>query len=496
MLLDALTDRGAAGRDFDICIIGAGPAGITLARKLGAQGLRVALMEAGGPEYDDASQSLYEGKVSGLDYWPLELPRLRYFGGSSNHWAGWSRPLDHMDFAARAHVPLSGWPIDRSDLDPYAGETDAILELPERVELPPLTQTEDRFRRFQMRFSPPVRFGEKYGDEIARSEEISCFFNANLVDLQLDAGLGRVVSGRFRSLDPDDRGFDVRAAFFCLATGGIENARLLLNFDRQMRGGIGNMTGQVGRHFCEHPHFVVADVLMESALEDLEFYRPTEAFAQAGQTLNFGLRLEPERFNPPGAPPRAAVGSCAAPLPEDLVAALGSKPSPALRDFLDRAEASSCPTATLRIASEQCLNPESRVRLAAGRDALGLRRCDLHWALTGLDIHTMRTAAIAFGTHLAEQNRGRLRLRDWLLAERTLLPGVDMDEVGGKHHMCTTRMSEDPAEGVVDADCRVHGIENLYIGGSSVFATGGQSNPTYTIIQMTLRLADHLQQRI
>ena len=108
------------------------------------------------------------------------------------------------------------------------------------------------------------------------------------------------------------------------------------------------------------------------------------------------------------------------------------------------------------------------------------------------DFATMRAAVTAFGAFIAEAGIGRLRLRDWLLAERPVVPGLAEDEVGGFHHMCTTRMSADPRDGVVDADCRVYGLANLYLGGSSVFATTGHANPTYTLTQLALRLGDHL----
>jgi choline dehydrogenase-like flavoprotein len=108
----------------------------------------------------------------------------------------------------------------------------------------------------------------------------------------------------------------------------------------------------------------------------------------------------------------------------------------------------------------------------------------------------MRTAAAAFGTHLAEQGIGRARIRPWLLTEPAEIPGVEDDEVGGKHHMSTTRMAADPRQGVVDGDCKVHGMRNLYVGGSSVFASTGHCNPTYTIVQLALRLGDHLARQL
>ena len=136
------------------------------------------------------------------------------------------------------------------------------------------------------------------------------------------------------------------------------------------------------------------------------------------------------------------------------------------------------------------------MRLSDERDAFGLRRVALDWRLSEIDVYTMRTAVTAFGTHMAEQEIGRAQVGDWLMADPPRFPGVADDEVGGKHHMGTTRMAADPEKGVVDADCRVHGVENLYIGGSSVFATTGHGNPTYTLTQLALRLGDHLAARL
>jgi len=494
MILDAETSRDGLARGFDVCVIGTGPAGITIARKLAEAGASVALMEGGGEDYEHRSQDLYKGQVSGLDYWPLDQPRLRLLGGSSNHWAGWSRPLDTLDFTARGHVPLSGWPITRADLDPYAAETDAILDLPPLPDLDPQPQEVLRFHRFAMRYSPPTRFADKHRDALKTLPGLTCVLNANLVDLRLDDSLTSITEAEFRGYGAGDPGFVIRAGIFCLCTGGIENARLLLNFRSQLPDGIGNHDQNLGRYFCEHPHFTVADALLGQGIDELEFYRPRPQFAEAAQTLNFGLRLEPSHFNPPGAPPRDAIADCDAALPASLIAATpdGSRLH---RGMLRRARANGCPTATVRIAQEQALNRDSRITLTETRDALGLFRTHLNWTLTGQDRQSMRTAALAFALHMAEQDRGRLRLRDWLLSDEAPWPDLEEDEVGGKHHMCTTRMAEDPRHGVVDADCRVHGTANLFIGGSSVFATGGHANPTYTIVQLSLRLADHLTTR-
>ena len=132
-------------------------------------------MEAGGMEISEESQDCYVGTNVGREYFDLDICRLRYFGGTSNHWGGWSRALEWVDFLPKPWVPFSGWPIGQIALDPYRAETDAILDIPSASEAPdlPMRETAYDFHRFQFRFSPPTRFGEKYGPEIDASQEIN-----------------------------------------------------------------------------------------------------------------------------------------------------------------------------------------------------------------------------------------------------------------------------------------------------------------------------------
>ena len=104
-------------------------------------------------------------------------------------------------------------------------------------------------------------------------------------------------------------------------------------------------------------------------------------------------------------------------------------------------------------------------------------------------------AALELGRALALHDVGRLQLEPWI-TDSAMSIAINKDQSGSSHHMCTTRMSDDPGQGVVDRDCCVHGLDNLYIGGSSVFSSPGVSNPTFTIVQLALRLADHLDDRL
>ena len=188
MIFDVETaERSAFDRAFDVCVIGAGPAGITLARRLAAHGLDVALMEAGGLEWSEASQDVTVGESVGLAYPDLDTARLRYFGGSSGHWNGLCRAFEAADLQPRPQNPLSGWPITRADLDPYAAEVAEILDLvPAYDDAAPATPAPpaDGFRQVWYLRSAPTRFGEKYLDEIASAERIALGIHAKAGELR------------------------------------------------------------------------------------------------------------------------------------------------------------------------------------------------------------------------------------------------------------------------------------------------------------------------
>lgn len=471
-----------ASTDFDVCIIGAGPAGITLARKLALRGLSIGLFEGGGLEQSTESQDLYKGAIGAQPYFPLDGARLRFFGGSSNHWGGWTRPLDAHDFEVRDDHPQSGWPIAKSDLDPFAAEADDILDLPDHFTPPDLFDgAADTLMPGYFRFSnPTTRFGQKYRAELQASDKIKTFINANLVDMRLDDSRATVTEAVFRGLKRPGL-VSVTAKRFVLCLGGIENPRALLNASSQIGAGIGNENDVVGRYFLEHPHLPVGNVVVRKPITFMLVYSPKLEFMKANHILSFGLRLGNFSIAPEGifTGPFKPQPACAQPFEALLAAAM-------------KGEEPACPAhvASAFLASEQSLNPDSRVRLGNDRDRFGLRRAELDWNLTEMDFRTIRAATSEASRIMAEQDVGRMHVVDWLLEDNNK---PTLDQLwGGSHHMGTTRMSDDPKTGVVDRNCRVHSVGNLYIGGSSVFATCGHSNPTYSIVQLALRMSDHL----
>ena len=461
-------------RVFDVCIVGSGPAGITLARTLARHGRDVGIFEGGGRELTPESQALYAGEVIGGRYAALDQARLRYFGGTSNHWNGWTRPLDAWDFSPHPANPHSGWPISKTDLDPYAAETDEILDLKPAapaafpIDLSPLAP-------LAFAFSPPTRFRPKYVEELIGTKNLRLYLNANLVRIGLDERRRTVAQLHFKSFRHDEE-FSVRAKYFALCLGGIENPRALLNTQGTDRHAIGNEHDLVGRYFCEHLHYGLGHILYKQPL-DLYFLGPKPGFLDRARVNSFGLRLTRAPLRP------VQQAQCLSPEARKVAEAIGALPECAV-------------PGELRIASEQALNPESRVQLIDAVDRFGWRRIALDWRLSEVDLRTVRTAALEAAKIFAQHDLGRIKLTGWIADATVPPPRIGEDEVIGYHHMCTTRMSADPAQGVVDANCRLHDVENLYLGGSSVFATAGHSNPTYTIVQLALRLGDHLHREL
>jgi len=466
MLLDARNSSIELDREADFAIIGGGVAGITLARRLATRH-RVVIAESGGLTPEAETQALYAGGSSGIEY-SLEGSRLRFLGGSSNHWGGWCSPYEREDFERHDWIEHSGWPIARAALATHLAEAAGILDLggssfdiepalSAAPELAGFARDEIGFRMY--RFSNPVtRFGEKYRGWLQRQRDVAVLLNANLVGLDMDAG-ARITGARIRTLT--GRAGRLRARHYVLACGGIENARLLLAINRNHGDRLGNHGGCVGRFFMEHPHIVLARL----APHDRQWCQRQRAlYRDGGHWYGLGMRLRPKALER-----RRCL---------DFTA-----------HFFNR-ECEAGTRIELGAMTAQAPNPASRVRLDSEVDALAMPRAHLQWRLTELDWHSMRACSEALGRHLGMLGAGRARIPDWL---RDRDPGAI---AYGAHHMGTTRMADAPSRGVVDADCRVFGTSNLHVAGSSVFSTAGAVNPTLTLTALTLRLGAHLLDRV
>ena len=501
--------------DADICIVGTGPAGITLARELIASKLRVVVLESGSLEFEEETQELYSGEI--LDELPpvsLDTSRLRYFGGTSNHWGGSSGPLSEIDFQQRSWVPHSGWPISRKELDPYYERAHKIIGLgpfnfspefwnkgPNGKNLYKLdgTSIEHRVRQVHAQ-----RFGEVYRTELKRAKNIQVIFHANLTKISANESGSKVETLEVRSLS--GKTVIVTANKIVLACGGIENARLLL------ASGFGERLPAIGRYYSFHPRITTAQFIMSKKMDsknnpyDWHKVNDTRIKYQFGliesaqiskQLPNYGAIINEARM--PDTVGYSAAKRLNARLNGrhgfggtfddlyDVIADVGGATSQWSRRHNDHTFS----LMSLDTYIDQAPHPESRVSLSNELDALGVRRSKISWTYYDFERNSVRkfneTLALAFGSG----GLGRLKLNAGINDDAMFRDKIG-DISGGGHQIGTTRMSVDQQFGVVDSNCKIHGIENIYCAGSSVFTTSGWMNPTATIVALAARLADHL----
>jgi len=480
----------------DICIVGAGAAGITLARDLADSGLDVCVLESGGLGVEAASQALYEGVSSGIQARLLPA-RSRRFGGTTDHWAGYCRPLEPEDLQDQSWMTETGWPLTYEELLPYyrraqrtcqGGAYDYDAEaLARRAGTSVLPLDPTRVRTVAYQFSAPLKFGDEYREELSAAPRVAVYLHANVVDVVLQANGAAVRELRCKTLGGGE--FVARAQHYVLALGGIETPRLLLASNGVQPAGVGNEHGMVGPYFMEHPHWYSGCYLLLRQSCDLAFYSKTPTLTvddefPAGQPVRVqgALALAHELRLREGLPTMAVTLSAQA------RGRTGEIETERIAPLLRLAgEGTKIYTGTIR--AEQRPIATSYIRLAAERDPLGMPRVDLHWAHSPLEWEAAYRTHEVIAAELARAGLGRLYLPNDGLQVYT-----PTSVEGGGHHLGATRMSDSPQSGAVDRDCRVHGVANLSIASSSVFPTGGFANPTLTIVALAHRMADRLRE--
>lgn len=461
--------------EFDVCIVGAGPAGITVALKLGEAGLKVGLLEAGGMTFEQRSQDIYEVESIGRDLY-ANSTRLRFLGGTSNHWSGRCRPFVHWDFERKTVGDLPGWPISFDEMQRYLPEAMKILDLPAQgfeSENGPLKG--GYFEADIFALSPPTRFAEKYLEQLRDSSNIVLALNCNLTEIKLDQNdehaVGIEVAGY------DNQRHAVKSKYYIMAMGAIENSRILLN--SSSLASIDAVRDMAGVGFMEHLNVGLGEFILneysekkswqyyttEKIIEEKSVGRGNVAFGILQEITSYGKTAKIKTFL------------------KGLVCDLGVK------DKVQYLSSLHCPgEGVIGTLLEQFPKRDmNRITLSDEIDYFGLKRAKLNWQLGSDDLHTIRTIAIEIAKAFADSGLGFVKLRDYIHRDDVPLPVSPH-----AHHMGGTRMALDASGGVVDGNCKVFGLDNLFIVGSSVFATGGGGNPTMPLVQLALRLADYI----
>jgi choline dehydrogenase-like flavoprotein len=550
MIRDADSVQNGAKLQADVCVVGAGPAGIALTLTLAERGFSVLLIESGHMQEDRKTQALYAGEVADERlHSPPDKYRQRRLGGSSAIWGGRCMPFDPLDFEKRHHIPLSGWPLSYEDLLPYYPQANGLAEAGRfsydareafGAEVAPLIRGFESARVSTSgleRFSCPTHFGSRYARRLELAPGVRVLLGANCTAVKLQPDGQSVRSLEITTLAGKRFSVSPRAAV--LATGGLETARLLLASRDVCPAGVGNLHDVVGRYYmchiagnvgmltvhgspqnvrhgyevapegiyCRRRLSVVAQeqrrLGLGNAVARLHFPRITDPAHRSGvlSGLFMARRLisyeYSKRLNDGKAPTLRSLSRHllnVASDPIDTTAFLahwltrrtlaGRKfPSVILRNRTNRF--------SLEVHGEQIPQHNSRVTLTDRTDALGMPRLRVDWRYSPADIESIRRTLDVLAQEFAQSGLSRLDYNPATLEEDLMRFGAY-----GGHHIGTTRMGTDVRTSVVNAECQVHSVRNLFIAGSAVFPTSSQANPTLTLIALSLRLGNTLAQRL
>lgn len=510
-------------RKADICVIGAGTAGLALVRELLNSGFRVVVLESGGTTVEEKTQQLYDCTVAGLPHRGYLQGRFRTLGGTSTRWGGQLLPLTALDIDRRHWIDAVAWPITYAELHDYYRRVEDLFGVDRDpyesgvLTRWPTQETEFDATQFTARYAkwPPFarrNLARLVGKDCADAQSVEVVLHANVTDIALSDDGSRVVSVKARTLD--GAAIEVSARHFVVATGTLETIRLLLASSSRVPSGIGNHSGHLGKNFQDHlsiraaelvPHSIRSfehrfapffidgtmrtvrlelssslqqDRKLLSCFGQVLFETPDDSgFAE----LREGLRRFQARRNP--WPSVKGWTNILRDIPN--MCRLG-----AVRFLKHRVAYPDNARFHLQVDVEQCPNSESSVSLGHDRDALGMPILRLDWRIKSLEKRTMQEYVRLFRQEWERLDLGQARWNHKVFedGDRWLEDVVDVyHQTGG------TTMSEHPSGGVVDTQLRVHGVANLFLASCSVFPTAGSANPTFTLLALTVRLADHLR---
>ena len=517
--LDLVSDR--IQFESKVCVVGAGIAGLLLARHLARHGIDVHLVEAGGRSLEARSQEFYNVQMEGRHHDGATGGRFRVFGGSSTRWGGQLLPYTPDIFNPPAGTPSVAWPLTTADVEPFYAAVQEIMQISQRspdVELEKSVRTEQgrNCADINIRFSKWAPFSRRnlantIGPECLRNDRITVFLHANVICIEVNKASGRVelvVAKNYLG-----KAYRFRAAQFVICAGTIESCRILLASGRTLEPCIGNRMENVGRYFHDHISVAAATVTGNARREIIRLFSPViikgtlhTPKLEASAALRSSHHLLPVMAHFAIEEPAGSGIAAVREFLQIIQRRPGLKPMVQAGLALPRNSAeiarllwfahvrkrraiSSRASITLRLDSEQSSNAESRVKLSDQYDILGMPRAVLDWRISEGEHRTIQIYAKVVDRFLNRLGVGPISWHPDLSKPDDSWLKLTRDTY---HPMGGTRMGTDPSSSVVNPNLQVHGISNLFIASCSVFPSGGSSNPTFTLMTLALRLGERL----
>ena len=467
MILDKADNRNLD--EFAVVIIGSGPAGITTALELEKKNIKSIIIEAGQENYNENSQKFYKAKVSGDSITDLSASRLRQFGGTSGHWGGWSKPMANYNFEK--------WPFNSKDLDIYRKDTCEILNIKNQFRNLNLNKYLDQI---EFQYSD-VKFADKYGEHIKKSDKILLILNTQLLYF-----IGNNKKIDYAECISSNSKIKISGKYFILACGGIENSRLLL-WSKHKNQNLFDKDLPIGKYWMHHPWIIGGaglvnkDKIKKKFTSDfLEYDGPihfavNKKFIEDKKTLSAGIYLTPDedtKFY------KEIVKDilCIAPKYGKKIA--GKFFSKSLK----------CGNIFMHLEEEPNIN--NRITLDKTKDEFGIPIVKLIYQKSKKSLQTAKSALEELANLCRDENFGRIAI------DKKIFNLEEFKSMGAWHHMGGTRAGSNIKDSVVDKNLKIHGIDNIYVSGSSNFPTGGFTNPTFTIIQLAIRLSEKIKERL
>lgn len=473
MILSPNVISSVSSSDYDIIIFGSGPASYAISKYLNNKNSRILIVEAGDFDFSDTSNNYYKGTQSGNLQYPLDHSRLRFLGGTSNHWGGTCRYLDEIDFESKLNDDNFKWPINKSHLDKHYQEALKILDIKSDISSDSIFLN-TVIKKIHYKQSPPTRFKDKFIKLTENNSNLDLILNINLKYLKIDHNKMNIKKALV--CDYDGNEYELNAKKYVLALGGIENNRQLLLTNKFNNSILDRENNLIGRFWTDHLSFEIGHAFVTNDL--IEFNSEgwcaisfIEDFIRKNNFTNAQFhfsKIYDKKYKK-----------------KELKSFKKNTNRKTFKYFSDQEKFS-----LVKVACkwEQIPSIKNKITLSDKLDSFGLNKVHLDWRLSIKDFQNLINLTYELNDIFINKDFGRFRL-----SENILTSNFDDNHIyASYHHIGGTRMSNDSMTGVVDENCKVHNIENLFIAGSSVFPSCGFANPTFSIVQTSLKTARSL----